>query len=178
VERYERMAEAGLLPVRGIELIDGCVVEMSPKGVRHAHAANVLTEMLVDQRRGRYVVNADSLSLRLSPRDEPDPDLALVRATRTYAREQATVADVALIIEVADSSLGFDLGTKRRKYAAAGIPEYWVIDLQSDSAHLFWEPENDGYRERRLAAGGDTIAPREYPDVAVPLARVFGAPAP
>jgi Uma2 family endonuclease len=174
VERYEQMAEAGFLPESGIELIDGLVVEMSPKGVRHTHAANALTEMFVDQRRGRYIVNAESLSLRLGPRDEPDPDFALVRATRSFARARATVADVALIIEVADSSLAFDLGAKAATYASAGIPEYWVIDLQSDVAHVFWEPSADGYRERRVAAAADTIAPREYPDVAVQLARVFG----
>jgi Uma2 family endonuclease len=174
VERYERMAAAGLLPERGIELIDGLVVEMSPKGVRHAHAANTLNALLMDQRHGRYIVNAESLSLRLGPRDEPEPDVALVRATRSYARERATVADIALIIEVADSSLAFDLGTKLGKYAAATIPEYWVIDLQADAAHLFWEPADGAYRGRRTASATETIAPREYPDVAVPLASVFG----
>jgi Uma2 family endonuclease len=174
VERYERMAEAGLLPERGIELVDGLVVEMSPKGVRHAHAANALNAILGDQRRGRYIVNADSLSLRLGPRDEPDPDIVIVRATRSYARDRATVADVALIIEVADSSLAFDLGVKLKNYAAAGIPEYWVIDLRSDRVHLFTEPRGGTFTESRVAACDEVVSPREYPDVQVALAAVFG----
>jgi len=174
VERYERIAETGLLPLRGIELIDGLVVEMSPKGVRHAEAASQLNKVLVLQSNERYRVYCDSLSLPLGPRSEPEPDIALVRETRSFARERVTVADVALIIEVADSSLAFDLGTKGRNYAGAGIPEYWVIDVKTNTAHLFWNPAADGYRGGRIAAAGDTIAPREYPDVSVPLARVFG----
>jgi len=174
VERYEQMAEAGLLPERGIELIDGLVVEMSPKGVRHAYAADMLNKMLVLQSHDRYTVCADTLSLRLGPRDEPEPDFALVRATRSYARQRATVADVALIIEVADSSLRFDLGTKLRKFAGAGIPEYWVINLKANRAHLFCDPLAGGYRKQRIAVATETISPREYPNVAIPLARLFG----
>ncbi len=55
---YERMAESGLLPERGVELIDGLVVTMSPKGDRHRRAANSLNAQFGDQRRGRYEVNA------------------------------------------------------------------------------------------------------------------------
>ena len=69
---YERMAESGLLPERGIELIDGLVVAMSPKGDQHRRASNSLNAQFVDQRRARYEANAGSLSLRLGPH-EPSP---------------------------------------------------------------------------------------------------------
>jgi Uma2 family endonuclease len=110
---YERMAASGLLPKRGIELIDGLVIEMSPKGDRHGYAVSCLLAQLVDQRRGRYLVYADSLSLRLGPRDEPEPDIAVARAVRSYARERPRPEEIALLIEVADTSLAFDLGVTR-----------------------------------------------------------------
>ena len=174
VDRYEAMAEAGLLPERGVELFDGLVVEMSAKGARHAHAAVILNELLVDQRRGRYRVFAEALSLRLGPHDEPDPDFAIVRATGWETARRVRVDEVALIIEIADSSLAFDLGMKREKYAIAGVPEYWVIDVQTNRAHLCSEPRGGAYDEVRIATADETISPREYPDVLVPLALLFG----
>ncbi len=173
-EVYERMADAGLLPERGIELIDGLVVTMSPKGDRHAFAVALLTEQFGDQRRGRYLVYPDSLSLRLGPRDEPEPDIALARATKHYARERPAATDIALIVEVADSSLSFDLGKKRAKYAAAGIPEYWVVDLQNDVIHVFRNPAGGGYSDRLTASPGQAISPSEYLDVTVDVAKVVG----
>ncbi len=171
---YERMAASGLLPERGVELVDGLVVEMSPKGARHAYAVDSLNAQFGDQRRGRYVVSADSLSLRLGPRDEPEPDIALARTTRSYARESPRPEEIALIVEVADSSLAFDLGEKRAKYAGAGIPEYWVVDLQDDAVHVFRNPHGEVYLDRHAAKPGDVISPAEYPEVVVEVALVVG----
>jgi Uma2 family endonuclease len=100
---YQRMAESGLLPERGIELIDGLVVTMSPKGDRHGYAVNSLNAQFLDQRLERYEVNTGSLSLRLGQNDEFDPDIALVRMTRAFSRERPRPEEIALIVEVADS---------------------------------------------------------------------------
>ncbi len=173
---YERMAASGLLPERGVELIDGLVVEMSPKGDRHGYAVTSLNEQLVDQRRGRYVVYTDSLSLRLGPRDEPEPDIAVARTIRSYARERPRAGEIALLVEVADSSLAFDLGEKRAKYATAGIPEYWVVDVQGSIVHVFRNPRDGVYADRSAASAGESISPQEYPDVAIDLANLLGDP--
>lgn len=170
---YERMAESGLLPERGVELIDGLVVTMSPKGDRHRRAANSLNAQFGDQRRGRYEVNADSLSLRLGPHDEPEPDIALARVTRPSSRERPGPHEIALIVEVADSSLAFDLGEKRAKYARAGIPEYWVVDLQANLVHVFRNPSGDEYFAGHEIAIGETLSPAEYPDVLVEVGLVL-----
>jgi len=170
---YERMAQSGLLPERGVELIDGLVVTMSPKGDRHRRAANSLNAQLNDQRRGRYEVNADSLSLRLGPHDEPEPDIALVRLMRPRSREMPRAEEIALIVEIADSSLAFDLGEKRAKYARAGIAEYWVVDLQSNVFHVFRSPNAGGYEDERICKIGQTLAPSEYPDVVIDIRAVL-----
>ncbi len=170
---YERMGESGLLPERGVELIDGLVVTMSPKGDRHGHAVNSLNAQFGDQRRGRYEVNAGSLSLRLGPHDEPEPDIALARTTRNYSRERPRPDEISLIIEVADSSLAFDLAEKRAKYARAGIAEYWVVDLQSNLFHVFRNPDSEGYDNRRVVKIGETLSPAEYPDVLIDVSLVL-----
>jgi len=172
-EIYERMGENGLLPKRGVELIDGLVVTMSPKGDRHSYAVGSLTAQFVDQRRGRYTVYPDSLSLRLGPRDEPEPDIALARAVRHYSRERPRPDEIALIVEVADSSLAFDLGEKLAKYASASIPEYWVVDLQANVFHVFRDPRDSEYRDRVTAKIGETISPAEYPDVTLDISLVL-----
>ncbi len=168
------MADFGLLPTRGVELIDGLILEMSPKGDRHGHAVNSLNAQLGDQRRSRYIVNADSLSLRLNSRDEPEPDIALARTTRNYARERPRVEEIALIIEVADRSLAFDLGEKKSKYAGAGIPEYWVVDLPANVIHVFRNPTDSDYSEYKANTVGETISPMEYLDVVIRLSLVLG----
>ncbi len=170
---YERMAESGLLPERGIELIDGLVVTMSPKGDRHSYAVRRLTELLGDQRQDRYVVYADSLSLRIGKHDEPEPDIAVARAIRSYSRERPRVDEIALIVEVADSSLSFDLGLKKTKYARAGVPEYWVVDLRANAIHVLRNPCADGYADRREALPGATISPQEYPEVLIAVSSVL-----
>ena len=166
-EIYERMGENGLLPKRGVELIDGLVVTMSPKRDRHSYAVGSLTAQFVDQRRGRYTVYPDSLSLRLGPRDEPEPDIALARAVRHYSRERPRPDEIAVIVEVADSSLAFDLGEKLAKYASASIPEYWVVDLQANVFHVFRDPRDSDYRDRGTATMGETVSPAEYADVTI-----------
>jgi len=132
-----------------------------------------LNAQLVDQRCGRYLVYADSLSLRLGPRDEPEPDIALARTVRNYSRERPRPDEIALIVEVADSSLAFDLGEKRAKYASAGIPEYWVVDVQANVFHVFRNPSGGGYTDRRAATLGQTISPAEFSDVAIDVSSVF-----
>jgi Uma2 family endonuclease len=74
--------------------------------------------------------------LDLGPANEPEPDLALVaRRDDDYWTAHPTAADTALVIEVSDTSLTFDLEAKARLYAASGIPAYWVIDVQTPCLH-------------------------------------------
>ncbi len=144
VAEFERMAEFGVLPESGVELVDGLVVAMSPKGDRPAYAIGVMNELFVDRRAERYVVYPENLTLRLSMRDARDPDLVLARRIRSYTRERPRPEEVALIVEVADSSLAYDLGDKRAAYARSGIPEYWVVDIPSETVHVFRGAGNRG----------------------------------
>ena len=176
VEQFEQMSEVGVLPERGVELVDGLVVELSARGDRHGYAVSVLTELFVDQRAGRFAVNPENLTLRLGPRDAREPDLVLARRTRSYARERPRPEDIALIVEVADSSLAYDLGLKKSAYARSGIPEYWVVDIPHHRVHVFRDANrfSEAYLHESVHAADETIAPNEFPDAVVPVARILG----
>jgi Uma2 family endonuclease len=173
-DAYRRATELGLLPERGIELIDGLVVRIIPKGPRHRHAVNKLNEQFVLQSRGRYEVSCDSLSLRLGPHDVPDPDIALARPG-DWSRRDPSVEDISLIVEVADSSTDRDLSDKLIRYARAGVAEYWVVDLEHDLVHVFRRPNGEEYSVHERAGSDAVVAPAEYPDVRIEVAPVVGA---
>ncbi|MFY9778961.1 MAG: Uma2 family endonuclease [Candidatus Baltobacteraceae bacterium] len=176
VEAYEEMARVGLLPENGVELVDGVVVEMSPHGPRHALALVELNPSFVEQCRGRYRVWPNCLSLPLGPRDMPDPDLVLSRVECDF-RRRLSPAQVFLLVEISDSSLKYDLGSKRARYARAGIAEYWVVDLVHDELRAFTNPDRERgeYRDERRYRPGEEAAPSAFPDVRIDVARVLGA---
>jgi Uma2 family endonuclease len=131
VEQFHRLCEA--VPEQRLELIEGEVLEVIAKGTRHSAVVNLLLDMSTESVRR---VPASTWKLRVeSPLDlgisnEPEPDLALVRfRADNYLEAHPTAADTLLVIEVADSSLRFDLEAKARIYAAAGVPTYWVVDV-------------------------------------------------
>ncbi len=75
-----------------------------------------------------------------------------------------------------DSSLAYDLGDKRAAYARSGIPEYWVVDIPSETVHVFRGANRfaETYLQESAHGVQETIAPSEFPDVAVPVARILG----
>src|SRR5262245_55127268 len=172
---YHRMAEVGILkPTDRVELIRGEIVEMSPIGPRHVAFVNNLTQLLVTRLAGRGIVSVQN-PVVLSDDTEPQPDLAILRRQRAIPYKEAGVAteDVLLLIEVAESSLSYDRSTKLRLYAAAGIPEYWLVDCVAESVEVYRTPGAEGYRQVNRLAGAATINPHGFPDVAVTLAEIF-----
>src|SRR5882724_9169264 len=78
-----------------------------------------------------------------------------------------------LLIEVAESSLAYDRSTKLRLYAAAGIPEYWVVDCVAETVEVHRTPDAGGYRDVSRVAGTGTVAVQVFPDVTLTLAEIF-----
>lgn len=133
VEQFHRLCEA--VPERRLELIGGEVLDVIAKGTRHSVLVNrlnrLITLWLQEQASLPWELRVES-PLRLGERDEPEPDLALVQQRPDgYLEAHPGPADTVLVLEVADSSLSFDLEIKARLYAAAGIRSYWVVDVSS-----------------------------------------------
>lgn len=104
----------------------------------------------------------------VSDRSVPQPDLALLRRrVDFYSASHPRPADVFLVIEVADTTLRFDLRTKVPLYARCGIPEAWVVDVNGRAIHVFRQPSAAGYGESLIAKPGESAA-----CVAVPAAQL------
>jgi hypothetical protein len=104
--------------------------------------------------------------VRIGNYDLPQPDVTLLRPQADfYSSRKATPSDVLLLVEVSDSTLRRDLGRKARSYAAAGINEYWVIDLRNRVLYVHRGPEGAGYASRSLLSVDDhlgtTFAPEQ-----------------
>lgn len=150
VDEYYRMAEVGLLaPDARVELIEGEIIDMVPPGSRHARTVDHLTRLFILAVGDRAIVRSQNPS-RLDRRSEPQPDLALVapRADE-YGESHPEPADTLLIVEVSDSSLGFDRDVKLPLYARHGIPEVWIVDLQHSELHVYRSPHEGRYIDHR-----------------------------
>src|SRR5688572_805152 len=128
-----RMAETGILsPIERVELIGGDILLMSPISPRHAAAVDAATERMIELVARKAIVRSQTTVL-LDTFAAPQPDIALIkRRDDFYADKHPGAADILLIIEVADSSLEYDLTVKLGLYSILGIPEYWIADIQNN----------------------------------------------
>jgi len=170
VDEYQRMGAAGILsPEDRVELIDGEVVAMTPIGPRHNAGVSRATRALVLEAGDEAIVLPQG-SVRLDLYNEPEPDLAVLRPQDDfYASRLAGPADILLVIEIADSSIGYDRDVKARIYAGAGIAEYWLADLKGDVLWRYSSPERGTYQSVEQCRRGQTIAPRQLPSCALPV---------
>lgn len=171
VADYERMGEMGILDEDDrVELVAGEIVRMSPIGRRHVQAVNRLGHLL-------YAVAGDDLTvsiqnpIRIGLSDEPQPDLALLRGA---GKGLADAPAVLLVIEVADSSREYDRTTKLPRYAAAGIPEAWLVDLANEVIERYSEPRNRHYRVAMFAHLGESLTSTVIPALTIPADLVLG----
>ncbi|HEY0204405.1 MAG TPA: Uma2 family endonuclease [Acetobacteraceae bacterium] len=152
---YHRMTEAGVLDEDSrVELIRGQITDMSPIGAPHFRTVNRLTRLLVPLVGAQGIVSVQN-PVRLDGGSEPQPDVTILHP-RMDEDDAGTPgpADVLPLIEVADSSLGFDRATKLPLYAEAGIRDYWIVNLQDRAIEAHRDPEGGRcVRTRRIGFG-------------------------
>ena len=106
---------------------------------------------------------------------EPEPDLLILKATHDgYARAHPRAQDVLLLIEIADSSLAFDLGPKCSLYARYGVCEYWVVDLIHEPVVTHHQPAQGAYQVTHRYGAGDALSARFFSDIHIAVGRLFG----
>jgi Uma2 family endonuclease len=163
-EEYQRMGEAGILSEDDrVELIDGEIVTVTPIGTRHNASVNRGNRALVRAAGDSAIVQSQG-SVRLDRYSEPEPDLVLLRPRADfYASRHAGPDDILLIIEVAESSIQYDRDVKAPLYAVAGIPEYWLVDLNTNLVWRYSSPEHGAYQGVEQHRRGQSIAPLLLP---------------
>ncbi|MDP9442171.1 MAG: Uma2 family endonuclease [Actinomycetota bacterium] len=149
------MAEAGVFGEDDrVELVEGEVIDMSPIGSRHAACVDRFNRLLVPALAVRAIVRVQS-PVRLDDLSEPQPDLAVLRPRPDfYAGAHPGPDDVVVVVEVADTTSGWDRRVKVPLYGRAGVAEAWVVDLAEQVVYVFRGPGRDGYGEEvRLGRG-------------------------
>ncbi len=181
VADFRRMGEVGILgPDDRVELIAGEIIDMSPIGSLHAALVRAIATALTHHVREQALLAIQD-PLALTDTSQPQPDLAVLRPRADfYAAAHPGPADVLLVIEVADTTLAFDLDVKVPLYAAAGIPEAWVIEAPSRRTLVFRRPVNGRYAERHViepeaevTCGGDLTGREAVADVRLALGKLL-----
>ena len=178
VDEYYKMAEVGILrPDEKVQLVEGIIVQMPAICPRHAFNVGRVTRLLGGRLGERAEIRTQN-PIHLSDGSEPEPDVALVQPhadeSRTYEKRHPTPEETFLVVEIADSTLSFDLGTKAASYARHGVGELWVIDLQGHVLVVHREPTAEGYARFDTLARGDSISPLAFPDVTFTVDEVLG----
>ncbi|MGF1480395.1 MAG: Uma2 family endonuclease [Cyanophyceae cyanobacterium] len=172
VEDYHRMIEAGILSERRCELIGGKIVEMAPEGPLHRFINETVGDYL-RQQLGTAALVSEAHPITLVD-SEPEPDIAIIQPPRSrYRNRHPAPQDIYWLIEVADTTLAEDTGEKLTAYAKAGIPEYWVIDVQRSQVKVFRQPLEEQYRSETTVTAG-TVSPLAFADVAISVERLLG----
>jgi Uma2 family endonuclease len=161
VEQYHRMIESGAFTEDDrLELIEGWVVRKMAKGAPLEFSRGQTEELIPGHLPpGWHVRNQAPITLAQS---EPEPDLTVARGSRQdYRDHHPQAADVALVVEVSDTTLVTDR-LKGKTYAKAGIPEFWIVNLASRCIDVHSDPVSSesgeaGYRQQVALREGEEV---------------------
>jgi Uma2 family endonuclease len=176
VQDYHRMAEAGIFREDDrLELLQGEIVEMPPRGPGHAGGVKrLMNSFLPLQGESKAIISVQD-PIRLGEYSEPQPDLALLKPRPDfYAREHPSPEDVLLVVEVMDSSASYDREVKVPLYARFGIPETWLVDLEQGLIEMYRFPGPEGYQQIRTLRRGDRLSPQAFPELIVTVDELLG----
>jgi Uma2 family endonuclease len=157
VEKYEAMVNSGVFDKYDrFHLIDGYLVEKMTKNPPHVVACD-LTRAAVDKLLPAGWIIRIGDPVRIPDYNEPEPDIAVVRGTiRDYSKRHPGPSDVAMLVEVADSSVPKD-SRLVTVYGAAGIPVYWIVNLVKRQVEVHVGPTADGYKDCLIYRPGDNV---------------------
>lgn len=174
VVRYQQMVAAGVLSKRDrIELIDGEMIDMAPIGLKHAALTARLNKWFVLAVGDTAIVSPGG-PVNLGDFSEPQPDLMLLRPRADYyAAKIPEAADVMLLVEISDSTLAYDQGTKRALYARHGVAEYWVVDVAGKRIQVNRQPGANAYALLQECTGADRVAPQSLPTMQLIVQELF-----
>jgi Uma2 family endonuclease len=140
-----------------VELIEGVLVTKMGKKRPHIQAGKKglrILERIIPA--GWHVAKEDPIVA--SDWSKPEPDLAVVRGEiEDYDQRDVTASDVALVAEIAHSSLSIDQTDMKRVYGASGIPVYWIINLVDRQIEVYTDPTPEGYRSSRTFKPGEDV---------------------
>ncbi len=164
-EQFEAMYHTGAFTgLPRLELRDGVLCQLNAQYRPHLLAKKHIYDSLLQALSAPLGVASEG-SVRVDDYDVPMPDVIVWTVQR--GQGAIPVELVRLVVEVSESTLRDDLGRKRQVYAAAGVPEYWVVDLEGELIHQFWLPEADAYTETQRIPFGQTLSAATLPGIGI-----------
>lgn len=177
VPEFDRMIQAGVFAERAnqrIELIYGEMREVNPPNPPHEDIVDKLMYWSMDRAPRDQVRIRIQNSLGIPALDSLTiPDVAWMVA-RDYHRQRPEPADVLLLIEVADSTLQSDRKEKGPLYAAAGIQEYWIVNVNDQCLEVYRNPMDGAYSQLQTIHLGNSMAPAAFPEWPLDVSQLFG----
>lgn len=178
VDGFLRAAEAGLFEGQRVELIEGEIIDMPAQKDPHAFAVSRLVRALLTLFPEPFWVKIQATT-RLNDYSGPEPDIAVMSGPPS---PPAVVAPLPLlVVEVSDTTLLYDRTSKASLYAANGIADYWVVDVNARQIEVFRNPVIDPsrrfgwrYASVTILRVGEFVRPLAKPDVEIEVKRLVG----
>lgn len=179
-DEYQQLIEHCILGSEDrVELIAGEILTMTPQKGLHAMAVGYGQDCLLTVLGDRFHLRVQ-LPLALGGDSEPEPDLAVISGKRKEYPPDQHPTTAALVIEVADTSVAYDRTRKAGIYARAGIPDYWIVNLQARRLEVYREPGPDpaaflgfAYQQRTSYRLRDRVSPLALPDATIAVHDLF-----
>lgn len=172
-EQYLRMIDAGVFDSSDkVELIGGFITPMAPVGPEHNGSLFALTKFFAPVAEKSVIAVQATVAVSEGQVLEPDFALLTPRADK-YMTALPRAADVLLVVESAASSIKSDRHVKLPIYAAAGVPEYWIVDLNEKTLEIHREPVGEGYSQQQTLTGDDIAIPLACPEVTLRVGGLF-----
>jgi Uma2 family endonuclease len=175
IHDYARMRESGILTEDDrVELIDGEIRNMSPIGPHHAAIVTKIMTFLMRQVQDEAIISPQN-PVQLTDYTEPQPDIAVLRYRDDYyAQALPRADDILLLIEVADTTLTYDREEKMPRYAQAGVPEAWIVNLTELLIEQYTLPVKGQYTRLQKVLLGDTVTSPTFPRIALNTSLILG----
>lgn len=170
VEDYYRMGEAGIFDDDGqVELFEGRIYKLSPKNPMHSATVDTAGEHLKERVGKRAIVRTQE-PIRFNNLSEPEPDIAVLKPREDrYSKAHPTPEDCLLLVEVSLSTLKYDREEKSAAYAAAGVPQYVILNLTTRELEDHREPSPEGYRYKHLLRIDEFFNLVAFPEIEIKI---------
>jgi len=160
-EEYNRLTAIGAFTTDDrMELLEGYLVDKMPHYPLHATSLGLLEEVLKELLTKPWMFRTQR-PIEVSGDSVPEPDLVIVKGPqRKYFDRHPCAAEVAIVVEVSESTPAIDRGLKRELYASDRIPEYWIVNLIDRAVEVYAKPKGGktpGYRQMKSFGDGDSV---------------------
>src|SRR5205809_7183960 len=168
VEIYDSMIKNGILTENdNVELLNGAIIEKMPKGTKHSSITNYITKYFYRNFIDEVVIRVQDPVI-LDDFSEPESDLVLCKTPiENYNSKHPAPEDILLIIEVSDTTLYFDRNDKALAYAAAGIRQYLIVNVENNAIEDYREPHDDGFQSKQTYHAGEKFSLISFPEIEI-----------